>query len=187
MAGHPLRSATDRRLGGPLPHQLANQTRTHPFAGRSPFTTKPCDSVVPCGISICFQMLFPSKGQIIHALRTRPPLGIPGASSPYTPFDLHVLSTPPAFVLSQDQTLPFNPFSQGSPLDFPGPSPVFGLSPLWLLPPRVSSYSQVFSLLRPGPPPVSFRIDCLLSSLPCIVFKVRSHLLWQFPAAKVLR
>ena len=29
MAGHPLRSATDRRLGGPLPHQLPNQTRIH--------------------------------------------------------------------------------------------------------------------------------------------------------------
>ena len=29
MAGHPLRSATDRRLGRPLPHQLANQTRVH--------------------------------------------------------------------------------------------------------------------------------------------------------------
>ena len=31
MAGHPLRSATDRRLGGPLPHQLPNQTRVHPI------------------------------------------------------------------------------------------------------------------------------------------------------------
>ena len=29
MADHPLRSATHRRLGGPLPHQLANGTRTH--------------------------------------------------------------------------------------------------------------------------------------------------------------
>ena len=29
MAGHPLRSATDRRLGGPLPRQPANQTRVH--------------------------------------------------------------------------------------------------------------------------------------------------------------
>ena len=29
MADHPLRSATDRRLGGPLPHQLPNQTRVH--------------------------------------------------------------------------------------------------------------------------------------------------------------
>ena len=31
MAGHPLRSATDRRLGGPLPHQPANRTRAHPI------------------------------------------------------------------------------------------------------------------------------------------------------------
>ena len=30
MADHPLRSATDRRLGKPLPYQLANQTRVHP-------------------------------------------------------------------------------------------------------------------------------------------------------------
>ena len=28
-----------------------------------------------------------------------------------SPLDLHVLGTPPAFVLSQDQTLPFNPSS----------------------------------------------------------------------------
>ena len=37
-------------------------------------------------------------------LRTRSPLGLP-EQAPWTPFDLHVLSTPPAFVLSQDQTL----------------------------------------------------------------------------------
>ena len=36
-------------------------------------------------------------------LRTRSPLST-GASSGFT-FDLHVLSAPPAFVLSQDQTL----------------------------------------------------------------------------------
>ena len=41
----------------------------------------------------------PTEGQIAYALLTRPPLGLA------TPFDLHVLSTPPAFVLSQDQTL----------------------------------------------------------------------------------
>ena len=29
-----------------------------------------------------------------------------------SPLDLHVLSTPPAFVLSQDQTLMFNPHPQ---------------------------------------------------------------------------
>ena len=35
---------------------------------------------------------------------TRSPLGLP-VQAPWTSFDLHVLSTPPAFVLSQDQTL----------------------------------------------------------------------------------
>ena len=31
MADHPLRPATDRRLGGPLPRQLANRTQAHPM------------------------------------------------------------------------------------------------------------------------------------------------------------
>ena len=52
-----------------------------------------------CGISTSFPVLSPSKRQVIYALLTRPPL------SPKAPFDLHVLSIPPAFVLSQDQTL----------------------------------------------------------------------------------
>ena len=43
-------------------------------------------------------------GQIAHALLTRPPLKHPKVS----PLDLHVLGTPPAFVLSQDQTLVFD-------------------------------------------------------------------------------
>ena len=32
MADHPLRPATDRRLGEPLPHQLANRTSAAPIA-----------------------------------------------------------------------------------------------------------------------------------------------------------
>src|SRR3546814_664448 len=36
---------------------------------------------------------------------TRPPLATQRASSPVLPFDLHVLGLPPAFTLSQDQTL----------------------------------------------------------------------------------
>ena len=32
MADHPLRPATDRRLGGPLPRQLANRTQAHPLS-----------------------------------------------------------------------------------------------------------------------------------------------------------
>lgn len=38
-------------------------------------------------------------------LRTRSPLRFSCIATPKTPFDLHVLTTPPAFILSQDQTL----------------------------------------------------------------------------------
>src|SRR4051794_9355782 len=55
------------------------------------------------GISPGFPGLSQSQGQVAHVLLTRSPL-IPKAS-PGSSFDLHVLSTPPAFVLSQDQTL----------------------------------------------------------------------------------
>ena len=54
-----------------------------------------------CGISSRFQLLSPTERQVSHALLTRSPLSTPKS----TPFDLHVLGTPPAFVLSQDQTL----------------------------------------------------------------------------------
>ena len=54
-------------------------------------------------------MLSPSYGQVTHALLARPPLSssnfIPKNSIRRFSFDLHVLGTPPAFVLSQDQTL----------------------------------------------------------------------------------
>ena len=63
--------------------------------------------MVLCGISRCFHLLSPCLGQIAHALLTRPPLKHLGASSLMSPLDLHVLGTPPAFVLSQDQTLEF--------------------------------------------------------------------------------
>ena len=38
-------------------------------------------------------------------LRTRSPLLFKCIATPEKPFDLHVLTTPPAFILSQDQTL----------------------------------------------------------------------------------
>ena len=71
----------------------------------------PCGIVVSCGISTGFPVLFPTERKVAHALLTRPPLEHLGASSSMSPLDLHVLGTPPAFVLSQDQTLPFNPLS----------------------------------------------------------------------------
>ena len=61
-----------------------------------------------CGISSRFQLLSPSERQVAHTLLTRPPLSqIPlrRISEESASFDLHVLGTPPAFILSQDQTL----------------------------------------------------------------------------------
>ena len=48
-----------------------------------------------------FPTVIPDPWVDSHALRTRAPL------SPKASFDLHVLGMPPAFVLSQDQTLKF--------------------------------------------------------------------------------
>ncbi len=70
---------------------------------KAPFKLPSCGRSFVSGISTPFGMLSPSEGQVAYALLTRSPLGIlPKHNSP---FDLHVLSTPPAFVLSQDQTL----------------------------------------------------------------------------------
>ena len=49
--------------------------------------------------------LFSSPRYVIHAFLTRSPLTYPSVAFKIRPFDLHALTTPPAFVLSQDQTL----------------------------------------------------------------------------------
>ena len=49
------------------------------------------------------------RGQVTHVLLTRSPLIQDPQKQAPSPFDLHVLSTPPAFVLSQDQTLQTKP------------------------------------------------------------------------------
>ena len=78
----------------------------------APLILRGCPLNMLCGISSRFQLLSPSVRQVPHALLTRPPLSITRNSCSKllsfqrnTPFDLHVLGTPPAFVLSQDQTL----------------------------------------------------------------------------------
>ena len=73
-----------------------------------------------------------------------------------SPLDLHVLGTPPAFVLSQDQTLPFNPFKNASqPFGLPRLfySLESSLSSSFL---RVYFLCIVFKVLRP--PGESFQI-----------------------------
>jgi hypothetical protein len=98
VADHPLRPATDRRLGRPLPHQQANRTQAPPQA------TCAFDPQVSCGISRSFPRLSPTQGQI--PTRYSP---VRHCMAETIPCDLHVLSMPPAFALSQDQTLRFIP------------------------------------------------------------------------------
>ena len=76
MAVHPLRPATDRRHGGPLPRHLANQTRDHLSAHKA-LMYRPCDPYMLCGISSRFQLLSPTERQVSHALLTRSPLSKP--------------------------------------------------------------------------------------------------------------
>jgi hypothetical protein len=75
VGDHPLRPPTDRRLGRPLPHQLANQTQAPPIApGKPSFTLARL-----CGISSSFLELSPSIGQIptcYSPVRHLPPICI---------------------------------------------------------------------------------------------------------------
>src|SRR5207244_1550623 len=78
VAGHPLRSATHRRLGEPLPHQLANAPRAHPQAtAEAAFPPQPMRANVLSGISSGFPELSRSCGQVAHVLLTRSPLDPP--------------------------------------------------------------------------------------------------------------
>ena len=73
--------------------------------GRSPFNRKFMRSLYLSGFSTRFQALSRAHGQVTYVLLTRSPLTSGKASFPFGPFDLHVLGMPPAFILSQDQTL----------------------------------------------------------------------------------
>jgi hypothetical protein len=61
----------------------------------------PCESTILWGINPPFDGLSPCKGQVAYALLTRAPV----SDIATLPLDLHVLSLPLAFILSQDQTL----------------------------------------------------------------------------------
>ena len=101
MAGHPLRPATRRSLGEPLPHQQADRPRAHPSPIRLS-TRISCESASYSVLATVSGGYPEVKGRLLTCYspvrRSCTPEGA-------LPLDLHVLSTPPAFVLSQDQTL----------------------------------------------------------------------------------
>jgi hypothetical protein len=71
-----------------------------------PFLPGACAPRSVSGISGPFEPLSRSPRWVTHVLLTRPPLTV--RVSPDGSLDLHVLGTPPAFALSQDQTLQFD-------------------------------------------------------------------------------
>ena len=89
-------------------HYHTNQLiRRKPIYKRiTPFLTSSCEGVSLCGISSDFSLLFPFCRQVAYVLLTSPPLtSLISKTNQSRPFDLHVLCAPPAFILSQDQTL----------------------------------------------------------------------------------
>ena len=104
MGGHPLRSPTRRRLGRPLPCQRADGPQAPPKAARllAPlvhgFKTRAPHAVLAV-LSDCYSPL-PGRSPTCYA-----PIRHSATPCGAAAFDLHVLSTPPAFILSQDQTL----------------------------------------------------------------------------------
>ena len=97
VADHPLRPATDHCHGSHCLYHLANQTQAHPVAkAEASF-----DFSILYGISPIFEVI-PTTGQV--ATVTHPFASLLVSEDTFS-LDLHVLGTPPAFILSQDQTL----------------------------------------------------------------------------------
>ena len=109
-------------------------------------------------------MVVPNLKVDSYALLTRPPL------SPKRPFDLHVLSIPPAFILSQDQTLHFGSF-------------FLALSTVFKTTVRLFSFSDAGYLLYSGFQTIIFSRFGVLFGVASFGFSVRhlfniSNLLW---------
>ena len=103
MTGRPLRPVTDHRLGEPLPHQLANRTQAPLKA--LPIAKQLSSSeyyAVLAKVSLGYPPLLGRFLRVPHPSAARRQLVLPLIA---LPLDLHVLGVPPAFNLSQDQTL----------------------------------------------------------------------------------
>jgi hypothetical protein len=100
-------------LSGPLPViGLVGRYPTNYLMGRRPLPKRiaalvfrPLTPKTTCGISSPFELLFPTLGQVAYVLLTHSPLGTLCIATKGPSSDLHVLCTPPAFILSQDRTL----------------------------------------------------------------------------------
>ena len=101
VAGHALTPATRRSLGRPLPHQQADRPRDHPGPKNLSHSHHAVGVVYPvlAAVSRCYPRV---QGRFLTCYS--PVRRFPPPEGGFT-LDLHVLGAPPAFVLSQDQTL----------------------------------------------------------------------------------
>ena len=84
----------------------ANQLMSRePIRIRRSFQSETMRNPLFWSISRSFGRLSSLYGQVAHALRTLAPVAAIGIATNALPLDLHVLSLPLAFILSQDQTL----------------------------------------------------------------------------------
>ena len=111
MAGRPLRPATRRRLGRPSPHQQADRPRAHPQPKN--LSTNPHAREDEYPVLAPVSEGYPkARGRLLTCYS---PVRRSSTPERAFPLDLHVLSTPPAFVLSQDQTLQQKPVEKSTP------------------------------------------------------------------------
>ena len=102
LAGHPLRPATRHRLGGPLPHQQPDRTRA-PLPATEAFHLHPMGCRSYAGLSSVSRGYTPPEGRLLTRYSAVCRFIIVAEAT--ITLDLHALSAPPAFTLSQDQTL----------------------------------------------------------------------------------
>ena len=102
LAGHPLRPATRHRLGEPLPHQQPDRTRAPPPATEA-FHLHPRGCRSYAGLSSVSRGYTPPEGRLLTRYSAVCRFIIVAEAT--ITLDLHALSAPPAFTLSQDQTL----------------------------------------------------------------------------------
>ncbi len=98
--GQALTPPSRRRLGGPLPRQLADSPQASPRAHCCLYPFGNYRELANLSASCArlwgefLRVTTPSATKHFYLLLNK-----------NVPFDLHALSTPPAFILSQDQTL----------------------------------------------------------------------------------
>ena len=88
MPDHPLRPGNYRRLGGPLPHQLANSTRAALCADQKILSCVPSDSTQRIRYYLLFLGAVPVT-EVRHPRVTHQSAALGLVQAPILPLDLH--------------------------------------------------------------------------------------------------